>query len=272
MITQVLTAVAVLCIVGFAAAVILVIAAKFMSVPVDETAEKLTAALPGANCGACGYAGCSNYAEAVSKGEAKIGLCIPGGDKAALDMSNIMGVEAVDIEERTAVVRCRGSFSVTTDKYEYQGVSGCRAAAMMYKGSSACPFGCLGYGDCVAACKFDAIKVVNGVAVVNYEACKGCGACASACPKGIIEVVPLGKKSIVSCMNEDKGGVTRKYCTAGCIGCMRCQKACELGAVTVTNNLAKVDFTKCTGCGKCQDVCPTKAIHMLMLEQTSLIG
>lgn len=265
----VISAVVILVAVGGVSAIMLVIADILMSVPNDERVDAITAVLPGANCGACGYAGCGDYALAIVSG-AEINQCVPGGDKTSIAIAEIMGTEAVDVIESVAVVRCRGYCEIAVEKYEYIGIDSCTASAGFYKGMMACSYGCLGFGDCVSACKFGAMTIIDGVANCDQEVCNGCGACAAACPKKIIDILPLGKKSYVSCTSKDKGGVSRKYCSNSCIGCMLCQKACELNAVSVVDNLAVVDNEKCTGCGACAKVCPTGAVGMIWAEQIPL--
>ena len=270
MFSQVFSAIWVLGLIGIVSSVVLVIAAKFMSVHEDERITLLTDLLPGANCGACGYAGCAGYAEAIAAEEVSIGLCIPGGDSTSIAIAEIMDTEAVNIEEMIAVVRCRGSHSFTDKKFDYTGVESCSAAAMLYKGNGKCAYGCLGFGDCVEVCKFDAITVLDGVAYIDDNACTGCGACAPACPKGVIEVVSDGKKAIITCISTEKGADTRRACTAGCMGCTLCKKECPENAIEIKNNLAVVDFEKCSGCEKCVSVCPTSAIRMLLFKQKPL--
>jgi len=256
--------------IGAVAAVLLVLAAKFMHVPTDERIDAIGEALPGANCGACGFAGCADYAAAIVKDGASTGLCVPGGDKASIAIAAIMGTEAIDIEEKVALVRCSGSYNHTADKYNYTGAKSCAAASTLYGGSAICSYGCLGYGDCQNACPFGAIHVENGLAVVDQQICTGCGACAKVCPKNIIEIVPLRKRYIVTCLNHDKGGVTRKICSKGCIGCGRCAKACEFGAIVIEDNRAHISFDLCTACGKCSEVCPVGCIELIIHDQQPL--
>lgn len=244
---------------GLLASVILVIASKLMYVPVDETANEIAKALPGANCGACGYAGCSDYAAAVASKKAAPNLCVPGGADAAEKVSAIIGEDAGEIIPMVAAVACHGNYDNTRDKYRYAGVKSCAASNMLHAGRSECAYGCIGFGDCVSACKFDAISVENGVAIINYAVCKGCGACVAKCPKGIIKLVPRTTRSLVLCSNHDKGAKTRKTCVSGCIGCMKCEKVCPNGAIKVDNNCAIIDFSKCGGCGECMRACPVHA-------------
>ena len=238
---------------------ITLVAAHFMHVEEDPRVGEVLGVLPGANCGACGYAGCADYAKAIVEG-APVNKCVPGGAKCAAAAAAIMGVEAGEVVKRKAIVACQGSYDHTQDKYEYEGIESCAACAALYSGRAACEYGCLGYGDCVKACKFDAITVSNGLARVNPEKCTGCGACEQACPKKVIWIRPESEKPVVMCANHDRGALTRKACTAGCIGCMKCEKSCPEGAIKVTNNVARVDYEKCTGCRTCMNVCPVHAI------------
>ena len=248
--------------IGIIAAVVLVLAAKFMHVEEDERIGKVVECLPGANCGACGYAGCADYAKAIVEKDAPLNLCIPGGADAAAGAAKVMGKAAGATVSMKAVVACQGFECTTNKKYEYQGVSTCAAAAKMFAGPSACAFGCVGFGDCVAACKFDALQIVNGVALVNMEKCTGCGACAKACPKSIIHMIPDDVNPVVLCQNTDKGAQTRKVCSTGCIGCMKCTKVCPTNAISVSNNLATIDQDLCIACMQCADECPVKAIQL----------
>ncbi len=258
-------AVLVLAGIGLVASGMLVVASKLMYVPTDERAARVREALPGANCGACGFAGCDDYAAAVAAGKAETNLCVPGADKAAAEVAAVMGKEALDVVEMTAVVACRGC-SDKAPKFEYDGIRSCTAANMMHAGPVRCSYGCEGFGDCAAACPFDAICVNDGVARVDPRLCRGCGKCVAACPKKLITLVPQAKISAVRCRNLDKGAVTRKVCSNGCIGCMKCQKVCEHDAVHVENNCAVIDPEKCIQCGKCAEECPVGVIRILPLQ------
>ena len=248
--------------IGIIAAVILVLAAKFMHVEEDERIGKVVECLPGANCGACGYAGCADYAKAIVEADAELNLCIPGGADAAAGAAKVMGKTAGATAAFRAVVACQGFDCNTNKKYEYQGVTSCAAASKMFAGPSACAFGCVGFGDCVNVCKFDALQIVNGVALVNMEKCTGCGACAKACPKSIIHMIPDDVNPVVLCQNTDKGAQTRKVCSTGCIGCMKCTKFCPTNAISVSNNLAVIDQDLCIACMQCADECPVNAIQL----------
>ena len=231
------------------------------AVEVDEREEAITGVLPGNNCGGCGYAGCSGLAAAIVKGEAEISGCPVGGAPVAAKIGEIMGIEAGATVRKTAFVKCAGTCDKAKQDYEYHGIHDCVMVNMMQNGGpKTCNYGCLGEGTCVAACPFDAIHIVDGVALVDKEACKACGKCVAACPKKLIELVPYDQKHLVQCSSQDKGKDVMKACSVGCIGCRMCAKVCEAGAVTVENNIAHIDPEKCTNCGACAAKCPKKII------------
>ncbi len=250
-----------LVVMGLAAGVLLTIAAKVLFVPVDETAAALGEALPGANCGACGYAGCADYAEAMAADRSvSPNLCPVGGAEVAKALAEILGVEAGAASPIVAFVRCQGSNANTDKIMEYQGVATCEAAQNFYGGGGSCSYGCTGLGDCVRACAYDAIRVIDGVAVVDRDACVGCGLCAKACPKNIILMGEKKKVVYVACQSKAQGAKARKACKVACIGCGKCKQVCKFDSITVENNLATIDLDKCKNCGACEKVCPTKAI------------
>lgn len=253
-------------VIGLICAVMLVVASKLMAVPTDETFTKVRQCLPGANCGACGYAGCDGYAKALADGsEARTNLCVPGADTVAKQIAEALGVEAQDVVEMVAYVACRGDSACTSCKYDYSGIQTCAAANMLFAGSGACPYGCLGCGDCAAVCPNGAICVEDGLARVIPGLCVGCGLCAKACPKQLIHIVPDTVKTIVKCSNNDKGADTRKACTGGCIGCKKCERECPAGAIAVVKNCAVIDYEKCTHCGHCAEICTTGCISVVNL-------
>ncbi len=257
---------------GLVFGVVLAIASKIFFVKTEEKVEKITEVLPGANCGGCGYAGCAQLAEAIAKGEAPISACNAGGAETAKKIAEILGVEVGELPQRMrAQVMCSGTGELSKRKYIYAGVQDCIAAAKLGGGDRVCPNGCTGLGTCVAACKFGAISVVEGVAVVDYEKCEGCGACVNACPKHIIKLIPYNSEHWVGCMSVDKGPVTRKYCDAGCIACKICEKACSEHAITVNDFKATIDYSKCIGCGVCVDKCPRNIIWSAEVQNERLI-
>ncbi len=249
-------------VIALVCAVLLTLSVRFFGIKEDENAIAIRECLPGANCGACGYTGCDGYAKALAEGtETKTNLCIPGGDKTAVNIAAVLGVEAEDVVEQVAYVACNGNCNATERKYDYKGYKSCVAANLLYNGDKTCNYACLGYGDCTRVCPRDAIHVENGIAAVDPQKCIGCGMCVRECPNHIIKLVNDTVKVVVQCSNHEKGAVTRKLCINGCIGCMKCQKACPHGAVKVENNLATIDYSLCTGCKACVEVCPVHCIH-----------
>ncbi len=247
--------------VGLIFGIILTVAAKVMFVPVDEKVAAIREALPGANCGGCGFAGCEDYANAFEGNpDMSPSLCPVGGADLAKTIAGILGVEAGEVEEKVAMVMCQGNFEATKQIMDADRVHSCKTAKMFYGGSWACPHGCLGIGDCQTACNYDAIRIINGVAVVDRDKCIGCGACSKVCPNHLIDILPKKMLVHVACKSTEKGAVTRKACSNGCIGCMKCQKSCKFDAIVVENNLARIDYDKCKNCGLCAKECPTGAI------------
>jgi Na+-translocating ferredoxin:NAD+ oxidoreductase RNF subunit RnfB len=233
-------------------------------VEVDEKEEAVLAALPGNNCGGCGYAGCSGLAAAIAKGEAPVNSCPVGGAAVGDKIAAIMGVAAKSSERMVAFVACQGDCDKVKQDYDYSGVRDCRIMRFVPGGGpKACDSGCLGYGTCVEVCPFEAIHVENGVAVVDKEACKACGKCVEACPRHLISLIPYKAKYAVACSSTDKGPVTMKACETGCIGCGICAKNCPGQAVAVADFHAKIDQDKCVSCGVCAEKCPKKSIKSL---------
>lgn len=247
--------------VGLIFGIILTIASKVMYVPVDERVAAISEALPGANCGACGFAGCDDYANALGEDpNLEPNLCPVGGAAIASQIAGILGVEAGDMDPQVAMVMCNGNKEATKTLMESARMNTCKEVKMFYGGNGACTYGCMGLGDCVSACQYDAIAIENGVAKVNRGLCVGCKACTKVCPNHIIEMVSKKKLVFVTCKSQAKGAATRKACTNGCIGCMKCQKACKFDAIKIENNLATIDLDACKNCGICAKECPTGAI------------
>lgn len=238
----------------------LVFTSRKFYVEVDERETAVRECLPGNNCGACGYAGCDALAAAIASGSAPVNACPVGGAPVAEKVGAIMGASAEAAERNIAFVRCKGSCEVTHNQGNYVGIRDCRSAVLAGLNVTDCNYGCIGFGSCVAACPQDAIRVVDGVAVVNRKKCVGCGLCVKACPRGLIELVPEHNRVAVQCSNRDKGPTVKKVCSAGCIGCGICAKQCESDAIHVDGNLAHVTYANCTQCGKCVAKCPAKVI------------
>ena len=250
----------VIALVGLVVGAALVFMSGKFHVEVDERESAVRECLPGNNCGACGYAGCDAMAAAIAAGEAPANGCPVGGAPAAEKIGAIMGVSVEAVERRVAFVRCKGTCDVTRNQGNYVGIRDCRSAVLSGLNVTECAYGCLGFGSCQAVCPEHAIRVENGVAAVNRNQCVGCGLCVKACPRGLIELVPASKRVAVQCSNRDRGPLVKKVCSAGCIGCTLCTKQCESGAITMTGNLAHVDYAACTQCGKCAEKCPAKVI------------
>lgn len=239
---------------------VLTYADKKFHVEVDERIAQVRECLGGANCGACGYAGCDAFAAAVVKGEAPINGCAPAGDKGVKRISEIMGQTAPEGEKLVARVLCQGSNGIAVERYKYDGYKSCATAAALAGGPKACRFACLGLGDCMDKCKFDAISMKNGIACIDASKCAACGVCVKTCPRSVIELLPMSQSTIVRCRNSDVARVARSVCMDACIGCGRCKKECQYEAITVQNGFAKIDPLKCTRCGACAAVCPCKCI------------
>lgn len=262
--TGILTAAAVVGIVGIFIGLFLGVAGIKFRVEVDEKEEAVLSVLPGNNCGGCGFAGCAGLAAAIAKGEAEVNACPVGGDAVGKKIAEIMGVSAGSSVKKVAYVHCKGDCDKANQDYDYYGVKDCRMLSFVPNGGpKSCNSGCLGFGTCAQVCPFDAIKVENGVAVVDKEKCKACGKCIDVCPKHLISLIPYEAKQVVACSSTDKGPVTMKACSVGCIGCGICVKACPKEAIKVENFHAIIDHEKCVGCGLCEQKCPKKAIVKL---------
>ena len=262
MVTGIIIAAAVVGILGILIGIFLGIASEKFKVEVDEKEILVRNELPGNNCGGCGYAGCDALAKAIAAGQAEVGACPVGGASTAEKIGAIMGVAGGTAEKKVAFVKCKGTCDKTKVQYNYYGVDdGKKVSVVPGAGEKACTYGCMGYGSCVKACAFDAIHVVDGVAVVDKEKCVACGKCVSSCPNHLIELVPYKAEHLVQCSSHDKGKDVKSVCESGCIGCTLCTKQCEFDAIHMEDNLAVIDYEKCTNCGKCAEKCPVKVIQ-----------
>jgi len=237
-------------------------AAKRFSVKVNPKVEQVMDVLAHAHCGACGYAGCEQYAEAVVKNQdVPPNLCIPGGKRTCEAIAFITGKKAEALEPIFARVMCQGARSRSVRKFTYEGIKDCRAVILAGGGDKACRYGCLGYGTCEKVCPFGAITMTDErLPFIDINKCTGCRKCESACPTKVIEVLPASKKVLVTCHSRDKGAGTKKNCQVGCIACGICVKVCPFDAPALESNLSRIDINKCKVCGLCVQKCPTKAI------------
>ena len=264
---QILIAVLVLGAIGAFFAVVLYFVAQKFKVVEDPLIDEVADALPGANCGGCGKAGCRAFAEAcVAQGNMDGLRCAPGGEPVAARIAELLGCAVEQGEPQVAVVRCNPANCGEKRRANYDGLTSCAFAATVFVGESGCAFGCLGCGDCVAACQFDAIHMnpQTSTPEVDEAKCTACGACVKACPRRIIELRNKGRNNrrvYVSCVNKEKGAAARKTCDNACIGCSKCEKVCPVSAITVADSLSYIDHTKCIACRKCVPECPTKAIR-----------
>lgn len=253
--TEILIPVLVVAVIGLVAGIGLALASKYMAVPTDERVEKLREALPGANCGACGYSGCDGYAAALAAGETTPDKCSPGGSSTAQQLGEILGVEVADIKPLVAHIHCGGNPENSTTKYDYFGMQSCTAASLIHQGPLSCSYGCLGFGDCMRACSFGAISISNGRPIICEDLCAACGNCVTACPKSLISIIPKGAPVHADCANKARGAAVAKACKVACLACKLCEKNCPNGAITVVDNRAVINYELCDGCGKCKEVC-----------------
>ena len=260
--------VGVMAVIGGILGLVLAYASKKFYVKVDPRIDEVLEALPGANCGACGFAGCAAYAEAIVTKGAEINLCAPGAGGVVAAVAKIMGMDAKVKEPNFAVVQCDGDG--VRPRFHYAGVPNCKAASVMGLAGSFqdCPFGCLGLGSCVEACPFGAIKLnENNVAIIDENLCAGCGKCVEACPRKLIRLDPESRVIVVRCQNHDKGAKANKQCNHSCIACGKCVRECPFDAIHIENNCAVIDYDKCKLCGKCVKVCPKHLIVNVRAER-----
>jgi Na+-translocating ferredoxin:NAD+ oxidoreductase RNF subunit RnfB len=244
--------------------VILGFSARKFAVEADPKVERIINVLPGANCGGCGYPGCTVFAERVALGEANYRGCPPGGSSAAAEIAKQIGIDAAPESRKVAFIKCQGTNDNIKRNYIYDGPKSCVSASQLATGGNkTCTYSCIGLESCKNACPFNAIKMIDSIAVVISKKCTACGKCIKACPKDLIEIVPDKSKVRVLCNSRDKARLVKESCRAGCFGCTICQKVCKEGAITVADNIAHINFEKCTMCMECVDKCPSKAIRLM---------
>lgn len=257
---QVLIPTLFLAVLGLAFGALLSYASKKFYVEIDPRIEQVRACCAGAGCGACGYVGCDQFAEAVVAGKAPVDGCKPGGNECSHAIAEIMGVQAEDHEPLVARVICQGSTATAKERYIYNGIPSCRVAAGIAGGPKQCRFSCMGLGDCMAKCAFGAISMEQNLCVIDEDKCTGCGACVEECPRSVTQLLPKSKMVYVRCRNSDTARMARDVCMTACIACGRCKKACQYDAIVVEGGFAHIDPEKCTRCGECSKVCPCHCI------------
>jgi len=240
-------------------AVLIVLVSKACAVKEDEKAKAVSEYLSGANCGGCGYAGCADFAKALSEGKAEINGCSATSNENKAEIAKILGIEFGGSTPTFAVVKCAGG-NRSKDKFDYVGNPGCENEFTFMGGSKLCSAGCLGGGSCAGACQFEGIKIIDGVAYTDKALCSSCGACAKKCPKNLIEFIPKTAKVYVACSTKCRGKDVMNTCSVGCIGCGLCAKNCPQNAITMIDNLPVIDYAKCNGCLTCVSKCPRKSI------------
>ncbi|MFH2138869.1 MAG: RnfABCDGE type electron transport complex subunit B [Candidatus Omnitrophota bacterium] len=255
---------------GLVFGVLLAWTSKKFHVDEDPRVVKIKELLPGANCGACGLAGCASFAESLVEKTTELSFCVACSGESKQKITEVLGLSgdcAQNSVKKIAVIACGGG-TRCKDKFAYNGLADCRAAALALGGNKECQFACLEQGTCISACPFDAIKMTEeGVPKVIGNLCKGCEKCVAVCPRKIIYMITPKSKNkfnvIIRCSSQEKGAPAMKKCKVSCIACGKCVNVCPVKAITIQNNLAVIDYTKCIGCKKCVDVCPTKVIAVI---------
>lgn len=260
MITQIIIPVISMTALGLVFGLGLAYTLKLFAIDVNPEVALIITKLPGGNCGACGKAGCAGFAQALKKGEAIPASCVVSNEEARKAISEILGIEYSPKLKTVATLICKGGKN-SKDKFVYKGIKSCKAATLLFAGFKACSFACLGLGDCVRVCPFNAIKIgEDNLPHINQKKCTTCGKCIKICPKAVLVLTPIEKLYHVECNSKDKGAQVAKVCKVGCIACAKCVKVCSVLAISIEDNLARIDYNKCINCGECFKVCPTNAI------------
>ncbi len=247
----------------------LAFASRVLAVKRDERVEAIDEVLPGANCGACGFAGCSGLSEALVQGEAELEDCPVSDSEALTQVAEILGEEiAMDGSRDVAKVRCRGTLDAAETRFKYAGIQDCDAAAGVSGGHMVCEHGCLGMGTCAEACPFDIIEIHEGIPVINEAECNACGNCVEVCPRDIIQLQPEDQQVFLYCQTPAGPREARQACSNACIACGLCARTCEYDAIVMDDNLPEFDFDACTGCGDCVEACPTDALGQPSLKES----
>jgi len=253
-------------VIGFILGVLLGLFKKIFHVDTDPKVEKVREALSGANCGGCGLAGCDAFAGAVVKGDAPTNGCVAGGSACATKIADILGAAGVEVKPQIAFLACNGTKECAADKGIYHGVQSCKGANLVMNGTKKCAFGCIGLGDCVKVCPFDALSMgENGLPVVDKSKCVGCGNCAKACPKHLFKIIDADTKGAISkCSNHSQNKAQiKKDCSVGCFKCGICAKKCPVQAIDLSSGIPQIDYSKCTSCGECVNACPENGLIIL---------
>ncbi|SEP61827.1 electron transport complex, RnfABCDGE type, B subunit [Lachnospiraceae bacterium RM5] len=245
---------------GLIIGVILGVSQGIFKVETSEKEIKVREALPGNNCGGCGFAGCDALAKAIAAGECEVNACPVGGDKVAKKIAKIMGATLSESTRMVANVKCKGDCKASPKKFDYYGSKDCNEVSFSIGGDKSCDYGCLGYGSCLKVCEFDAISIKNSLAVIDKDKCKACKKCIDACPRKLIELIPYAAETKVLCNNKDMGKEAVSVCKNSCIACRMCEKNCPVEAISIKDNVAVIDYDKCISCGKCKEVCKRNAI------------